>query len=105
MALAQASLRRVKYRQSVTAGWANKVASGKVPVTAERTATGGRAAGEEPATMPEVVELLRELLTAAAFERPVVIGIDQLDKIGSIEDAQHFRARAGGRLKRSTFRM
>ena len=40
--------------------------------------------------MPEAVELLRELLTAAAFERPVVIGIDELDKIGSIEDAQHF---------------
>ena len=90
MALAQDSLRRVKYRQSMSAGWTNKVASWQAPVTAEHTATGGRSAGEEPATMPEAVELLRELLTAAAFERPVVIGIDELDKIGSIEDAQHF---------------
>ena len=91
--LAEDNLRRIRFRQNVSSGWTSKLAipgAAKLPLSAERSSSGGRSAAEEPVTMPEVVERLRETLTAAALDHPVVVGIDELDKIGSNEDAEQF---------------
>ncbi|MFF5081718.1 hypothetical protein ACFY36_32105 [Actinoplanes sp. NPDC000266] len=59
------------------------------------TAEGQVQRTEQLRTYPELVALYRELLYEAALERRrrgqrIIIGVDELDKIGSVDDAERF---------------
>ncbi|WP_028066993.1 hypothetical protein [Solirubrobacter soli] len=94
-ALARANLQRIKYQRAFNAGWSTKVGftgnTIKLPFSAEASTTGGRSSTEQAMTLPEVVGLLREFLQIASTTAgSMVVAIDEMDKMGSDEDAERF---------------
>ena len=92
--VAREHLRRIRYLQTHTSNWTGKVAapgSLKLPLSVEATVGGSRSAAEQPLTFPEVLELLKSFLTeVVSGDERAIIGIDELDKIGSEADAERF---------------
>jgi hypothetical protein len=52
--------------------------------------SGGRALAEQQATLPDIVSDFRSFADTVATNTRVMIGIDELDKIQDVNDAQHF---------------
>ncbi len=87
----------LRYLQTHTTGWSGKVSVPKVG--AELSRSEQRQLAKQPQTLPELVDDFRAHLENVAAEltrlfrsdgATVVIGIDELDKIDSTEDAQCF---------------
>ncbi|NHO85140.1 NACHT domain-containing protein [Micromonospora sp. CMU55-4] len=75
----------------------SRKAGGKftVPGGLDLSAEGQVQRTEQLRTYPELVALFRDMLYEAALERRrrgqrIIIGVDELDKIGSVEDAERF---------------
>lgn len=80
-------LDNIRYQQTYTSGWSGSLTA---PVAAAALSR-GREWARQPMTYPEVVASLRTFLgDIAARFRPVVIGIDELDKMESGEKARKF---------------
>lgn len=84
---ARAVLVRLAYQQSFGTGWNRAV---KLPAGVELGASSTTTMAERPMTYPEIVAWFREFLGEVAAERPVHIGIDELDKFDSTDDARAF---------------
>lgn len=85
-------LREIKYQQTSLTGWSDKVSMGlgaSATVSAERAVSQSRSLAERHWTLPDATEKLREFLRLAATDAPVVVGIDELDKM-SPETAEGF---------------
>jgi hypothetical protein len=87
-------LRRIRFLQTHSASWSGKVAvpgSVKLPFSAEASLGGGRSVAELPLTLPELVDSFKTFLREEiGSKKRALIGIDELDKIDSDEDAQRF---------------
>ena len=93
--LAKQNLMRIRYQRGFAAGWSTKVgvsgAALNVPLTAEASSSGGRTTTEQPMTHPEAIACLRDFLsTAATTAEGMIIGIDELDKMSSDDEAEQF---------------
>lgn len=92
--LARARLERIRYQREFSADRSAKLAIStplKIPVSAETSTARGRSATEQLMTLPEAVAALRGFLgDAGELSGRVLIGIDELDKIASREDADLF---------------
>jgi hypothetical protein len=91
-------LEDIRYLQTRTTGWSGKLT---LPVAvADAQATRSTAKARQPLTYPEIIGRLREFLAtvaealasvnASAAATPLVVAIDELDKIGSAEHAHRF---------------
>lgn len=90
-ATARRHLVRVRYLQTRTAGWSGTV--GLARATGGWSLSSSRA--EQPLSYPEIVAEFRDFARAVAVEvhrggSRVFIGIDELDKIGTPEQAERF---------------
>ena len=92
--LAHKQLMRIKYQQGVSSEHAAKIGLGgaaELPITLEASGSQSRSSSEQAMTLPEAVNLLRQFLgTAAELAGGFIVGIDELDKIGSPEAAEEF---------------
>lgn len=89
--LARDELQRIKYQQTFTSGWTGKLGvPGALQLPVEASVTAGRSSAEQALMLPAILDRLRDFLAAAVSEGPVVVGIDELDKIASQDDADVF---------------
>jgi len=91
--MARQKLQRVTLQQALSSTRAERFGVSnplKIPIGFDSTTTAGRTASTIPWTRPELVGEIRLLLTSMAESRQVVIGIDELDKIQSAEEAVQF---------------
>lgn len=89
---AKRDLVRVRYLQTLASGWS---AALKLPAGMEARRSGGISKAEQPLSYPEIVDSFRALARDTAeymyqHGERVFIGLDELDKIGSPEQAQRF---------------
>lgn len=85
--LAAQKLREIKFQQSFSTGWSGTL---KIPIGLEGNLTGNTTLAQLQENLPDIVEALREFLSRVARGGRVIIGIDELDKIGSDEKARQF---------------
>lgn len=84
---AQARLERIRFLQSLSSGWSGEL---KLPIGGA-SLNRGRTLIEQETTLPDLVEEFRSFATTVAqVADGLVVGIDELDKIRSTEDAQRF---------------
>jgi len=91
--------RKVKFQQSYTTGWSGTVTVGAsaVPVQLQAGLSGSTAVIPFAMSTPEIVDAFRSFTDELARDRdaeaprvPVVIGIDEVDKIEDPQEAQAF---------------
>ncbi|SNS72111.1 hypothetical protein SAMN05421812_101544 [Asanoa hainanensis] len=84
-ARARAELRRIRYQQTVTTGWADAIKIGalpKTPLAVEHSVSGGESMARVPLTYPEIVAAFHAYVASLTRDgAAVVIGIDELDKL------------------------
>ncbi|WP_169982431.1 hypothetical protein [Microbispora sp. H10836] len=103
VAAARRNLLRVRFLQSRTLGWSSGV---KLAAGFEGQVTGSVTHAEQPLSYPEVVEQFRSFAHrvatfAHARGENVFVGVDELDKIGSADQAEQFLKRDQGHFRRS----
>jgi hypothetical protein len=83
-------LRKIRYQQSYTSGWAGTL---KIPVAlaaAEAKTDATVSFAQHPLSLPEIMDQYRNFIEEAKKEYEIIVGIDELDKIGSDEKAHQF---------------
>lgn len=85
--LASRKLQEIKFQQSFSTGWSGTL---KIPIGIEGNLTGNTSLARLQETLPDIVESLRTFLSQVARTGRVIIGIDELDKMGSDEKARQF---------------
>ena len=88
--LADRCLDLIRYQQTYTSGWSGSVNAGVGGLGVEGGVAAGVARVRNTLSLPDIVSLFKEFVTAVTEAGPVIIGIDELDKIASGEGAQAF---------------
>lgn len=83
-------LREIQFQQSYSSGWAGALKANITPVAAETTRNAAIDMAKNQMTLPEIVNRYQEFLEDAYKEFVIIIGIDELDKMGTGEDAVTF---------------
>jgi len=83
-------LRDIQFQQSYSSGWAGSLKANIAPVAVETTMDAAVELAKNQMSLPEIVDRYQEFLKLASKEYVIIIGIDELDKIGSDEDAKNF---------------
>ena len=83
-------LHEIKFQQSYTSGWAGSLKGGIASISAETTMQAAVNLSQKQRSLPEIVDHYRKFLIRASQEYEIIIGIDELDKIGSDEQAHRF---------------
>ncbi|TNC22747.1 P-loop NTPase fold protein [Amycolatopsis alkalitolerans] len=91
-------LEEIRFQLTTTTGWSGKFTLPKA--AADFTASRSKARARQPLTYPEIIDELRKYLTTTARRlretnrniaaTPVVVAIDELDKVASAEHAHRF---------------
>ncbi|WP_416407633.1 P-loop NTPase fold protein [Agrobacterium rosae] len=86
---AQMELRNIAFQRSYTSGWSGSL---KVPVGFDFGSTSGITLAQRPESLPELVERFRTFVAdvANAYNNIVIIGIDELDKLKTAQQAEGF---------------
>lgn len=84
---AQYWLNDIKFQQSFTSGWSGAL---KLPVGLEGGINRAVTLAQKQMSNPEIVAAFIKFIESVSKEYKVIIGIDELDKIESDEDAQKF---------------
>jgi len=92
IATARKHLSRVRYLQTYTSGWSGGFG---LPKGGSTQLSRSVSRAEQPLSYPEIVSEFRSFATIVAADvhrrgDRVFIGVDELDKIGSAEQAEHF---------------
>lgn len=82
-------LRNIGFQRSYTSGWSGSL---KVPIGLDMTSSAGLTLAQRPESLPELVERFRSFVrdVAQAYDNVVLIGIDELDKLKSAQQAEAF---------------
>jgi GTPase SAR1 family protein len=83
-------LHEIKFQQSYTSGWAGSLKGGIASISAETSVQAAVNLSQKQRSLPEIVDSYRKFLILASQEYEIIIGIDELDKIGSDKKAHHF---------------
>jgi hypothetical protein len=84
-------LREIKFQQSFSSGWAGSFKGGITPMTAEARKEAKVEFTQYQLSLPEIVDRYHEFLKLVVSQKyKVIIGIDEVDKIGSDEKAHNF---------------
>jgi hypothetical protein len=90
---ARRHLEEIRFQQSYTSGWSGALkfpGSIRLPLGIEATVTGSTTLARQQMSLPDVVESYRSFVEDLATERPVLVAIDELDKMESDERARRF---------------
>jgi len=82
--------RDIQFQQSYSSGWAGSLRGSIAPISVETTTEAAMELSRNQMSLPEIVDRYQEFLTLASEDYVIIIGIDELDKIGSDEEAQSF---------------
>lgn len=85
--VASRRLQEIQFQQTTSSGWSG---AAKSPVGLEASLTGGATLARVQLSFPEIVSMLRRFLKLATTRGPVVIGIDELDKLPTDDRARQF---------------
>jgi len=80
----------IRFQQSYSSGWAGSLQANITPVAAETTVEAAVELAKKQMSLPEIVDGYQKFLEDASREYVIIIGIDELDKIGSDELAKTF---------------
>jgi Cdc6-like AAA superfamily ATPase len=80
-------LEKIKFQQSYSSGWSGSL---KLPVGVEGSINSAISLAENQLSLPEIVTIFRNFLEKISKDSVVIIGIDELDKLNSDEEAQRF---------------
>jgi len=83
-------LGEIKFQQSFSSGWGGSFKGTIAPIAVEAKAEAAMSLAQNQMSLPEIMDGYREFLELASEEYEVIIGIDELDKIGSDEQAHRF---------------
>jgi hypothetical protein len=86
-AKAETWLKAIKFQQSYTSGWSGSI---KLPVGLEGGVSRAVTLAQNQLSLPEVVHFLTKFLEDVSLKYQVIIGIDEMDKLASDEQAQQF---------------
>lgn len=86
---AMRELRNINFQRSYTAGWSGGL---KAPAGLELGTSDGLTLAERSQSLPEIVERFRSFVRDVAqfYDNPVLIGIDELDKLRNAQQAEAF---------------
>ena len=87
---AEICLENIRYQLSFTAGWSGGVKLPDPVNIIESSSEYSFSRTRNPLTLPEIVNNYRNFLYHVTLKYKTLIGIDELDKISSSEDAQRF---------------
>jgi hypothetical protein len=82
-------LRDIKFQQSYTSGWSGALKL-QLPISLESGITGSKTLAQNQMSNPEIVSTFIKYLTSIPQEFQIIIGIDEMDKLDSDEQAQRF---------------
>src|SRR5208283_2775848 len=88
--IARRDLSMIRFQQTYTSGWSGTLTVAAGPISGQAALTGGTSFQDNVLSLPDIVARFRELVEAVSKSGPVIIGIDELDKIQSPERAQAF---------------
>jgi len=88
--LAASYLDVIRFQQTFTSGWSGSVKAGISIVEASAGLTGGSSTTRHSLSLPEISTMFAQFTLGLTELGPVIIGIDELDKIQSAERAQAF---------------
>jgi hypothetical protein len=80
----------LRFQQSFTSGWSGSLTAQVGPLEGGAGFSGGEIYEQRILSLPELVGEFQAFVRVVAKEGPVIIGIDELDKIESAEKAQRF---------------
>ena len=83
-------IREIEFQQSYSSGWGGSLKGGVPAITLEAKVDNSMSLARNQMTLPEIVDRYKEVLNHASEEYEIIIGIDELDKIGSDEQARRF---------------
>jgi hypothetical protein len=83
-------LQDIQFQQSYSSGWAGSLKGGIASISAETTVEAAVELSRNQMSLPDIVDRYRDFLKRASKEYEIIIGIDELDKIGSDEQAHRF---------------
>ncbi len=92
-ATARRYLDEIRFQQSYSSGWSGALkfpGAIKLPMGIEATVTGSTTLARQQMSLPDIVNYYRSFVEDLATQRPVLIGIDELDKMESDERARQF---------------
>jgi hypothetical protein len=84
--LARANLDRLRFLETKSEEWSSELSSTAAKLASRREVS--RAA--QPWTMPEMIGAYRDFVRRITETRAMIVGIDELDKMASVEEAQRF---------------
>lgn len=80
-------LKKLKFQQSYTAGWSGSL---KLPIALDGSLSSAMTLAEKQLSNPEIIAAFTDMLSLCTADHQVIIGIDELDKLASEEDAKMF---------------
>lgn len=88
--LAASNLAMIKFQQTYTKGWSGSLTATAGPLSATAGLNGGTSFEQNVLSLPDIVTKFQRFITEVTPVGPVIIGIDELDKIQSADRAQAF---------------
>ena len=87
---ARRSLERLRYLETVSAEWTGEVSAKAGSLGTKRGSKRAMSLAAQGWTFPEMIESYRHFVSRLTRRGPVVVGIDELDKMASAEEARSF---------------
>jgi hypothetical protein len=84
--LARTNLDRLRFLETQSEAWSAELSSTAAKLASRREVS--RAA--QPWTMPELIAAYRDFVKRITDERVMIVGIDELDKMATVDEAQRF---------------
>jgi len=88
--IAHDQLREIRFQQSYSSGWAGTLSFPIAQAAADVRTDAAVSLARHQLSLPEIMDLYRDFIEEAKKEYEIIVGIDELDKIGSDEKAQQF---------------
>jgi hypothetical protein len=88
--MARQDLAMIRYQQTYTSSWTGSLTATVGPLAAQAGITGETSYQQNVLSLPDIVAEFQRFIARAAQYGPVVIGIDELDKIQNPDRAQAF---------------
>jgi KAP family P-loop domain len=83
----RAALRDIRFQRSYSSGWSGSL---RLPTAFDATTNQALSLAQKQQSLPDLVEEFKNFVRDVTVYYPVIIGIDELDKISSDEKAQAF---------------
>jgi len=87
---ARQHLQEIRFQQSYSSGWGGSLSIPFAQLTAEAREDAAVTLARHQLSLPEIMDHYRNFIELVHKEYEIIIGIDELDKIGSDEQVQRF---------------